>query len=106
MTKKISLTLASALLFLFVLAACSGNKTEVVESGTYTGTISEVNAPEREIYVKTADNKTLELYFTDATNLTQNGTAVDFSALQTGQTVEVTVEKVGDKLDPLRVDIK
>ncbi len=106
MAKKISLTLASAMLFLFVLAACSGNKNETVESGTYTGTITEVNPGEREIYVKTADNKTLELYFTDATNLTQNGTAVEFSALQEGQTVQVTVEKVGQKLDPLSVDIK
>lgn len=106
MAKKISVTLASALLFLFVLTACGGHKGDVVESGTYTGTITEVNPAESEIYVKTADNKTLELYFTDATNLTQNGTAVAFSALQTGQTVEVTVEKKGQKLDPLRVDIK
>ncbi len=107
MTKKVLTTLASAMLFLFVLTACGdGKKGDVVESGTYTGTISEVNAGEREIYVKTPDNKTLELYFTDATNLTQNGTPVEFSALQKGQTVEVTVEKVGKKLDPIRVDIK
>ena len=106
MAKKLSITLAGTLLFLFVLTACGGQKGDVVESGTYRGTISEVNPYEREIYVKTPDNRTLELYFTDATNLTQNGTAVEFSALKLGQLVEVTVEKVGKKLDPLRVDIK
>lgn len=106
MAKRISLTLASVVMFLFVLGACTGNKNEVVDSGTYTGTVTEVNPGDREIYVKTADNKTLELYFTDATNLTQNGTAVEFSALQEGQTVEATVEKVGQKLNPLSVDIK
>lgn len=106
MAKKLSITLASALLFLFVLSACGGHKGEVVESGTYNGTITEVNPDESEIYVKTPDNKTLELYFTDATNLTQNGTAVEFSALKVGQLVEVTAEKVGKRLDPLRVDIK
>lgn len=106
MAKKSLLVLASAVLFLFIITACNSKKNEVVESGTYMGTISKVVPAEKEIYVKTADNKTLELYFTDATNLTQNGTPVEFSVLQAGQTVEVTVEKVGNKLDPIRVDIK
>jgi len=77
----------------------------VVESGTYTGTITEVNAEEDEIYVD-ADGKELELYFTDETTLTQGGDEVEFSALEQGQKVEVEVEKVGKRLDPLSVDIQ
>lgn len=76
----------------------------VVDSGTYTGTIAEVNAEEDEIYVD-ADGKELELYFTDETKLTQGGDSAEFSALEKGQKVEVEVEKVGKRLDPLSVKI-
>jgi hypothetical protein len=76
----------------------------VVDSGTYTGTISEVNAEEDEIYVK-SDGNTLELYFIDNTKLTKNGESADFSALKKGQKVEVEVKKVGKRLDPLSVKI-
>lgn len=85
-------------------SACGGG-TDVVESGTYEGTVKEVVPEETEIYVETADNKTLEMYFTDETKLTRNGNPVEFSALETGQKVEVTVEKVGKRLDPLTVKI-
>lgn len=76
----------------------------VVESGTYEGEIMEVNAEEDEIYVN-VDGKELELYFIDKTTLTKEGREVDFSTLEQGQTVEVKVEKVGKRLDPLSVKI-
>jgi len=88
----------------FLLNSCV-DSTSTVESGVYQGTVDEVEAAKKEIYVKTEDGKTLELYFTDETELTENGTAVDFSALQKGQDVEVTVEKVGKRLDPIAVKI-
>jgi len=78
----------------------------VVDSGTYTGTITEVNAEEDEIYVETDDGQELELYFIEKTKLTQGGETTEFSTLEKGQTVEVEVEKVGKRLDPLSVDIK
>lgn len=84
--------------------AC-GESTDVVESGTYQGTIKEVEAEKTEIYVTTDDNKTLELYFTENTSLTRNGNEVDFSELEEGQKVEVEVEKVGQRLDPISVKI-
>lgn len=90
---------------LLVMASCGGGSTDVVESGTYEGVIKEVEPEKTEIYVETADNKTLELYFTDQTTLTQGGQAVDFSTLEEGQRVEVEVEKVGKRLDPLSVRI-
>lgn len=91
-------------IFALIFTSC-GEKTDVVESGTYQGTISEVEAEKDEIYVKTADNQTLELYFTETTSLTRNGEEVDFSNLMEGQRVEVEVEKVGQRLDPISVRI-
>lgn len=90
--------------FILMMNAC-GEKTDVVESGTYEGVIKEVEPEKTEIYVETADDKTLELYFTDQTTLTENGASVEFSALQEGQKVEVEVEKVGKRLDPISVKI-
>ncbi len=90
---------------LFLTTACGGS-TDVVKSGTYTGTVDEVEAEKSEIYVKTDEGQKLELYFTDKTELTKNGEAAEFSALEEGQKVEVEVKKVGKRLDPLTVDIK
>lgn len=96
-------TIGFVCLFL-ALNAC-GSKTDVVDSGTYQGTIKKVEAEKTEIYVDTEDDKTLELYFTDQTTLTQEGKDVEFSALKKGQKVEVEVEKTGKRLDPLSVKI-
>ncbi len=101
--KKYMIALTGVIL-LFGLNFCGGS-TDVVDSGTYQGTIKEVEADKSEIYVGTADGKTLELYFTDNTKLTRNGTPVEFSALKEGQNVVVEVEKVGKRLDPLSVQI-
>ena len=94
----------SLFLLLLMVSAC-GESTEVVPSGTYEGTITEVNAEEMEIYVETEDGKELELYFTEETELLKDGSMVDFEALEQGQQVEVTVEKVGKRLDPVKVVI-
>lgn len=92
--------------FVFViLVSCGGDKTDVVESGTYEGTVHEVEADKTEIYVKTADDKLLELYFTESTTLTRNGQTVDFSELTEGQKVQVEVRKEGKRLDPVSVKI-
>ncbi len=96
-----SLSVLSLVLFI----SC-GQSTDVVESGTYTGTVIEVEADKSEIYVKTEDGKTLELYFIEETKLTQNGQEVPFSNLKKDQSVEVEVEKVGKRLDPLSVKIQ
>ena len=80
-------------------------KTDVVESGTYQGTLHEVEADKSEIYVKTDDDKMLELYFTETTTLTKDGETVAFDQLKEGGKVEVEVEKVGNRLDPVAVRI-
>ena len=100
--KKIvwSLVFVSSLVF----AGCAGGDTGVVESGTYEGKIAEVKPGEKEIYVNYEDKK-LELYFTDSTQLTRKGKQVDFSKLKKDQKVKVKVEKKGKKLNPLKVEI-
>ena len=89
---------------LIVLSSCGG-KTDVVESGVYQGTVEEVEADKTEIYVKTADGKLLELYFTETTTLTRSGAPVNFDQLAEGQKVEVEVIKEGKRLDPVSVKI-
>ncbi len=101
--KKHSLIISFVAAIAFLIS-CSGD-TDVVESGTYKGEIQKVKPDETEIYVSTDKDKTLELYFTDETELTQDGKMVDFSELEKGQKVEVKVEKVGKRLDPLTVKI-
>ncbi len=101
--KKLATPVLGLAIVLGSMTACES--TDVVESGTYMGTVDEVEADKTEIYVKTDDNKTLELYFTDKTELTKSGNAVDFSELAEGDKVEVTVEKVGKRLDPISVKI-
>lgn len=93
--------LAFSMLFLH---GCN-KQTDVVESGTYQGTVDKVVPEESEIYVKTADDKRLELYFNENTELTQDGQTVPFETLKEGQQVEVTVEKVGQRLEPIAVSI-
>lgn len=81
------------------------HNTSVLESGTYQVTAKKVDPEEKEIYVTTADGKTLELYFSKDTKLTQGGKEVGFDALKNGQKLQVKVEKVGNKLKPLAVTI-
>lgn len=94
-----------ALFSVILLFFSCGESTDVVESGTYQGTIKEVEPSKTEIYVETDDNKTLELYFSDNTELTRNGSTVDFSTLEEGMRVEVDVEKEGKRLNPLAVRV-
>lgn len=99
------LKLATAILVIAFLFTACGEKTDVVDSGTYRGIVDKVEPSKTEIYVKTSDNKTLELYFTENTTLTRNGETVEFSNLEEGQQVEVEVEKSGKRLDPIAVRI-
>lgn len=79
--------------------------TELVPSGTYTGEAIVVDAQQKEIYVKLNDTTTIELYFSNDTQIMRDGQKVNFEALQEGQTLEVEVEKSGESLKPLSVRI-
>jgi hypothetical protein len=107
--KTILALLVSALTLGSAIASDDSSKeirnTSVVDSGTYQVTAKKVDADEKEIYVTTADGKTLELYFSETTKLTQGGKEVAFDALKNGQKLEIQVEKAGNKLKPLAVSI-
>lgn len=79
--------------------------TDVVESGTYTGTAEIVDQEQNEIYVRLNDTTIIELYFSNDTQLVQNGNNVSFDSLEEGQRVEVQVERDGDHMNPQRVTI-
>lgn len=102
--KNKSFLVLTFLAVIFLVSACSEG-TNVVESGTYEGNIVKVVPEETEIYVETADGKKLELYFTEETELTRNGQSASFSELEEDQRVSVQVEKVGQRLDPIKVEI-
>jgi CspA family cold shock protein len=101
---KRMLFLMSFVLAIVFLASC-GSQTDIVDSGTYAGTIKKVEADKREIYVTLEDEKVIELYFTDETVLTKNDQPAEFSTLTAGQKVNVTVKRTGNRLDPTAVNI-
>lgn len=106
--KKVIIIMAVAVCGLLGFQSCGemNRNTDIVESGTYQGVAEEVDPGEQEIYVRTADGKLLELYFTDQTTLTRDdGSMAEFNELTEGGEVEVQVEKVGNKLEPLAVKI-
>lgn len=102
---KLTKLVSSVALVLMIFSACGGGDTEVVESGTYSGTIDRVNADEVEIYVNLDSGERIELYFTDETTLTSGGEEVPFSILEAEDRVEVIVERVGQRLDPISVTL-
>jgi len=107
MKKMKKLILGLVLGSTFLLTSCGENKnTDVVESGTYQGVAEEVEPGEKEIYVRTSDNKLVELYFTDETTvMTSDGQTSSFDALKENGKVEITVEKIGNKNVPISVRI-
>ncbi|MEX2492052.1 MAG: hypothetical protein WD425_09865, partial [Nitrospirales bacterium] len=56
-------------------------------------------------YVEITGGQKLELYFTPETTLTQNGETVAFEQLEAGQQVSVEVSRVGNRVDPVAVEI-
>ena len=103
MLKSMLFSMSFVLAIVF-LAGC-GSQTDIVDSGTYAGTIKKVEADKQEIYVTLEDEKVIELYFNDETVLTQNDQPAEFSALTAGQKVSVTVKRTGNRLDPTAVNI-
>lgn len=89
---------------IFALISC-GEEIYVVESGTYEGVIAKVVPDEEEIYVTLDNGKKIELYFKENTVLMRDTLEVPFSELAVDQKVVVEVEKVGKRLDPVKVEI-
>lgn len=98
-TRSMVSNLAGALLISSVFASVSHAVVVTVE-----GAIDKVVPEKREIYVL-ADGKKNEFYFTDKTEIVKNGAPVSFDALKKSRKVKVTADKVGKRLDPLKVEL-
>lgn len=103
-TKNTSIVLTALFFIAFAMVGC-GAKVTAVDSGTYEGSISQVKPSEQEIYVQIREGQKLELYFTPETTLTQNDETVPFEQLAADQQVSVEVKRVGNRLDPVAVEI-
>lgn len=98
--------LALVLLVGITLTSCgeAEHESDVVESGIYTGTLMEVVPEEDEIYMETSTGETIELYFKEDTRLVNpDGDTIPFDDLSQGDRVEVEVERVGQRNDPVLV---
>ena len=91
---KLITTLAAAFVFQSAQAA-------VV---TIEGTIDKVVPEKTEIYVL-ADGKKHEFYFTPKTEIVKAGKPANFDMLKASGKVKITADKIGKRLDPLKVEI-
>ena len=93
-----------SLIWVFSLVLASSNgfaATSVVE-----GKIAKVVSSKSEIYVEdSTSGKKHEYYFKKDTKLLKGGQPVEFAELKVGQSVRVTAEKKGKRLDPQTVEI-
>lgn len=104
MNKPSALSLLCLCFAVFAFSGC-GKPISVVDAGTYQGTIEKVVPDEVEIYVSLESGEQLELYFNDGTELVQDGKPVEFSAISAGDSVELTVEREGNRNIPVRVKL-
>ncbi len=71
---------------------------------TIEGVVDKVVPEKSEIYVL-ADGKRHEFYFNDKTEVTRAGQKVTFAVFKKAQKVKVTADKVGKRLDPIKVEL-
>lgn len=74
-------------------------KTSVIE-----GKIVKMVPSQKEIYVM-SEGKKYEYYFSDKTKVMQGDKEVQYSAMSEGQSVRVTANQVGKRLDPTQVEV-
>ena len=68
------------------------------------GKISKMVPAKKEIYVMTDTGKK-EYYFKDTTTVEKAGEKLSYNELSEGMEVTVTANKVGKRLDPIKVEI-
>ncbi|MFB6279308.1 MAG: hypothetical protein ABEK75_07360 [Salinibacter sp.] len=111
-TKILAMTSFSkswVLLFAFLFAGCGGGGGETTQMQEFNGTVSEVNAEAPSITVTVPDSAegveagTMNLTFTDSTQVLKNYMAMSVDSLQANQVVHVEAVKEGDQYVPSRV---
>lgn len=99
MKKMRSLLIAIGLVGIGLTIATARAATVTIE-----GVVDKVVPEKTEIYVL-ADGKRHEFYFNEKTEVTQSGQKVAFAVLKKAQKVKVTADKVGKRLDPIKVEL-
>ena len=69
------------------------------------GKVDKIVEKKTEIYVKDSSGKKHEYYFNKETKVLKGEQTLAFSDLKVGQSVRVTAEKIGKRLDPKQVEI-
>jgi major membrane immunogen (membrane-anchored lipoprotein) len=98
--------LTAAVMSLSLLLAACGSSIDVVDAGTYAGTVDKAVPDEQEIYVTLDNGKRLELYFTEQTQLMRDDKPAQFAELSEGTPVSVTVSREGNANKPQKVEIR
>lgn len=76
-----------------------------METDAYNGTITEVNAEERNVQVEVPDEGTMEFAFTDTTRVLKNFLEMPFDSLSADRKVRVEVVETGEQPTPTSVTL-
>lgn len=76
-----------------------------METNAYNGTVAEVNAEDREIQVEVPDQGTMDLDFTDSTQVLKDFLEVPFDSLYADREVRVEVLETEEQPVPETVTI-
>ncbi len=76
-----------------------------MDTDAYNGTIAKVDAEERKVHVEVPDEGTMELAFTDTTQVLKNFLEMPFDSLNTDRKVRVEVVETGDQPTPTTVTL-
>ena len=90
---------------LFVVVGCGSAEESPIDSEAYNGTIAEVDAEARMVHVEVPDEGTMELAFTDTTQVLKNFLEVPFDSLGPNQKVRVEVVETEDQPTPTTVTL-
>ena len=105
-SKKLLVLLAIILTSITILQVCGKEKdTVLVNSGIYIGTVTDAVEHAREFYVKLNNDSLVRLNFSSETTLTKNGETVPFGELKKDSKVEVKLERMEEKMNPISVKI-
>ena len=95
-----SLSKVWIVIVLLVVVGCERAEESPTDTEAYNGTIAKVDAEAREVHVEVPDEGTMELAFTDTTQVLKNFLAVPFDSLGPNQEVRVQVVEPGDQPTP------
>lgn len=76
-----------------------------MDTDSYNGTIAEVDAEERTVHVEVPEEGTMELAFTDTTQVLKNFLEIPFDSLDANRKVRVEVVETGNQPTPTTVTL-